>query len=156
MRKTLIFLTLAVLLFALPASSFAKDGYQFNASASGVAGFSQKVSEKIGLFLKFTKTAKAGYLRTLLDKRLAELVWAADKNIDMVEETTSRYSTYAGHYTNFIADKDVAGEKEMAALLFDKHTEILADSQKKFEYDSAWWLSIQHDINTLRILREKI
>lgn len=153
MHKVLAFMFALALFLVIPVFSPAYAEYQFDTKADKVASLPEKVSEKIGLFLKFDKKAKAAYLRKLLDKRLAELVWAADENINMVEETTSRYSTYAGHYVNFINSKDVESEKEMVPAVFDKHKEVLAEKQKKFEYDSAWWLSIQHDINTLDILK---
>ena len=40
--------------------------------------------------------------------------------------------------------------------MFEKHKEILGSLRDKFEYDSAWWLSVQHDINTIDIFKDKI
>ncbi|KKU10929.1 MAG: hypothetical protein UX13_C0001G0020 [Candidatus Woesebacteria bacterium GW2011_GWB1_45_5] len=142
-------------LLSSPSSVLAE--YDFNTTVQGKSSVWGRVGEKAGLFLKFSKNSKAVYWRKLLDIRLAELKYSVeDDKIDFVEETASRYSTYLGHYTNYLAKKNLTGEKDITLSMFAKHQGILSSLRDKFEYDSAWWLSIQHDINTIDILKAKL
>src|SRR3990167_8416016 len=65
-----------------------------------VAGKFEKLKEKVTLLFKIGRASKTDYLQYLTDKRLAELTFVIGaKQIDDVEPTASRYSTYLGNLT---------------------------------------------------------
>ncbi len=122
-----------------------------------VATSFEKLKEKITLFLKFDKKNKVDYYEYLAEKRLAEIAYAVESNnIDLVEPTASRYSTYIGILTSFVDKNKVTDKKDDLVKMFEKHDRVLTDLQKKFKFESGWWLAIQHDINNTRIFSDKI
>lgn len=121
-----------------------------------IAGKIEKVKEKLSLFLKFNKVAKVDYYQYLSEKRLAELVYAVENDVNSLEQTASRYSTYIGTLTNYVLANKITGEKQDLVSMFERHTRIIESLQKKFEFESGWWLAIQHDINSLGIFKDKI
>lgn len=122
-----------------------------------VASRTEKLKEKVILFLKFDKSKKADYYKYLTEKRLAELVFVVEAgSIDFVEETASRYATYLGQLTNFVRENKLSSKKEDLNRMYDDHTIIISEIQKKFEYDSGWWLAIKHDLNTILVLKDQI
>ena len=157
LKKTFFKIVCFLLFFTITSTVLASSDYNFNISLNKRVGYVGKVKEKIGLFLKFSSTSKAKYWRKLIDTRLAEIIYVVD--VDMigdVEETTSRYSTYLGHYTNYLEKKNLTSQREISLAMFEKHKEILGILRDNFEYDSAWWLLIQHDINTIDIFKGKV
>ena len=142
---------------ALPV--FGNDGsdYSFDTKVSGKAGVFAKLFERVNLIFRFGSESKARYWQKLTDIRLAELKMVVDEgNNDWVEETSSRYSTYLGRYSEFVIKKQVKSQKETILKQFESHSEILAVLRDKYKYDSAWWLMIQHDINTIDIFKNRI
>ncbi len=122
-----------------------------------VASKTEKLKEKITLLLKFDKSKKADYYKYLTEKRLAELIYVVkSENIDLVEETASRYATYIGQLTNFIRENKLSSKKNDLNEMYNDHTLRISEIQKKFKYDSGWWLAIQHDLNTILILKDQI
>lgn len=117
----------------------------------------EKLKEKITLFLKFDKKAKVDYYQYLAEKRLSEVYYVIEKNdIDMVEPTASRYSTYIGILTSFLDKNKITDKKDDLVKMLEKHDHILTDLQKKFKFESGWWLALQNDINNTHIFSEKI
>lgn len=122
-----------------------------------LAGRFEKLQEKLTLFFKFNKKDKVRYYQYLSEKRLAELYYVIQTSqIDSVEETASRYSTYIGTLTNFMVSKNVKEDKDSLINMFDRHIKIIEGLQKKFKFESGWWLAIQHDINSAKLFSDKI
>lgn len=122
-----------------------------------VAGGLEKVMEKVTLFLKFNKEAKTDYYQYLLEKRLAEISYVIGaNNIDMVEPTASRYTTYIGVMADYMIANKVSDKKDQVTAEFGRHRKVLMDLQGKFKHDSGWWLAIQHDINSTNDFTEKL
>ena len=59
-------------------------------------------------------------------------------------------------FINYVVENRVTELKSELNSMFDKHNSIIGELQKKFKFESAWWLVLQHDINTISILREKV
>lgn len=155
MRGFLLSIAILTLVFQSQVSSaFAQEAPSLQ--VNHIAGGLEKIVEKLTLFVKFNKSDKLDYQEYLLEKRLAELKFAVENDIDLVEETASRYSTYAGSLTNFIVSNEIENEKKRILETFDKHSSIISSLRDKFGFESGWWLAIQHDVNTIEILREKI
>lgn len=121
------------------------------------AGFFEKVGEKLGLFLNFDREKKVSYFARLTNKRLGELKYVIEtKNYDGVEVSSSRYSTYVLSFAD-LAVANLANDKRAAYI-------GMLESQKKeaerlrdvFAFESGWWLSLSHSVNSAQIVREKI
>ena len=144
------------LLVSISGVIFASD-YQFNTVVSRKAGVVAKVIERINLMTRFSVESKARYWQKLTDIRLAELKMEVDENnVDLIEETASRYSTYLGNYSEFVMSRKIESQKDTILAQFESHTDILTKLRDKFEYDSGWWLMIQHDINTIKIFKDRL
>ncbi len=95
----LLFLfTFSVPITAQESTSDAKP----NITVDHVAGKIEKLKEKVTLFTKFKKESKVDYYQYLAEKRLAELSYAVEKDINLVEPTASRYGTYIGIMTSYM------------------------------------------------------
>ena len=81
---------------------------------------------------------------------------AENSELGVFEETSSRYATYVGRYTEYIVTKKLSGQKESTNQMFNKHKEILTPFLYKYDYNSAWWLLLQQDIDTINIFQKKI
>lgn len=122
-----------------------------------VAGFFEKINEKITLFFKFDKENKTDFYQKLLEKRLAELEFVIKNGQgDLIEETSSRYSAYLGTTADFIFTNKLTSKKDALLKMFDNHTKIIETLQSHFEFESGWWLLLQHNINSINIFRDKI
>jgi len=138
-RSFAVFFSLILFIAFSPISVFASSD---NKRASDL----DKVFEKIGLFM-----------RSLIDKRLFEMGSVAENSeLGVFEETSSRYATYVGRYTEYIVTKKLSGQKESTNQMFNKHKEILTPFLYKYDYNSAWWLLLQQDIDTINIFQKKI
>ena len=158
LSKTVTALSVFFILVVFVTSAvIAGSNYEFKTKVDHRASFWEKVSEKINLFTKFNKVGKAKYWRELIDTRFAEIKYAVDgSRLGDIEDMTSRYSTYLGYYSEFLIKNNLSSEKEITLSMFGKHSEILKGLQQKYEFDSAWWMLIEHDINTLVIFKDKI
>lgn len=117
-----------------------------------VATTTDKLQERLLLMLKFSKQAKANYYQYLVEKRLAELTYVIEnKNVNLVEELASRYSTYVGVLAQYVATNKITTKNKDLLAMFDKHAYLISELQKNFPFESGWWLAIQHDINSLKL-----
>ena len=90
-------------------------------------------------------------------KRHAELVYIIENDqIDLLEPTASRYATSLGTLTNYIIKNKITDDRGILINMLDEHAKIIQNLQTKFEYDSGWWLALQHDINYAGIYKEKL
>lgn len=117
----------------------------------------EKIQEKFTLLFKFSKQKKADYHQYLAEKRFAEFNYAVNNDkYDLIEETSSRYATYLGRLSEYVLKKNIKSNKESLLLMYDNHIKIITELQKKYKYDSAWWLLSQHGINVAKEFSSKI
>lgn len=122
-----------------------------------VAGFFEKLGERINSFFKFSGSVKADYYTHLTKKRFGELKYVIDSGQgEKIEEVSSRYSTYAGVLTQHVVSKKIADKKDEILKMFNTQSEILKEYAEKFPYESGFWILIQHDINALNIYSEQL
>lgn len=122
-----------------------------------VAGLFEKISEKISLMLKFNQEDKADYYQELLDKRLAEIEFVTENGQgDLIEETSSRYATYLSTVSDFIISNKINNKKDSVLKTLEEHLKVLESIQSNFEFESGWWILIQHDINLVKDAKNKI
>lgn len=144
-------------LFFVKNISAQQEPAELQVTVDHVAGNFEKLKEKLFLFIRFNKESRARYQQFLVEKRLAELAYVIESDqIDRVEETASRYTTYAGNLANFVEAKKVSGVKKDVLEMYGRHEVIILDLQKNFEFESGWWLAIQHGINSTKIFSDQI
>lgn len=150
LKKIIIFSSIMILVYMFISNTNAvKDR---PVQTTGVANIGQRFLEKTYLFSKFSDNRKAQYIQYLVEKRFAELQHVLDNDQgDLIEETTSRYSTYAGYLVQFIMKNNLVDQKIKVLKMFDSHIEVLEKYLLQQNYNSGFWLLIQHDINYLKI-----
>lgn len=122
-----------------------------------VAGKLERLQERINLILTFSKESKFEKHQKLLNKRLNEIIYVSNNNLlDEFEETTSRYAAYAGRLTDFVANNNLTDKQEAATQLLNEHKKIIQPLIAKQEYESAYWLLLKHDSNSLDSLISRI
>lgn len=122
-----------------------------------VANLRDRVLERIILFFKFNPNSSEEYQSQLAEKRLAELKYVVDSdNWDPIEETSSRYSSYLGRLTKFVLDHRMLNKKDDLLKMYKRHEQVLDQLVKNFEYESGFWLLLQHDINANKIYQQQI
>lgn len=157
MKRPLILILLLAIATGILYLNFTSPDLRSRPNTNHIARL-EKFEEKLILNLKFDRSRKADYYQFLLEKRLAELKFAATNKdqLDYVEETASRYTTYLGYLSDFIIQNKMTNRKDELLQTFSEHTQIIEELQKNYQFDSGWWLAIQHDINTLKIFSDQI
>lgn len=160
MKSTIKYILLLCLFIVLifPKSSSQKSSASDQVvQVSGMANTGSRLGERIILFSKFSKNAKADYRQYLVKKRFGELQYVLDNQLGyFFEETTSRYSTYVGRLTNQIVKDRLVNKKEEVLKMYASHSVILEQYASEQEYDSAFWLLLQHDINYLKLYSDQV
>lgn len=155
-KLTILLLFFVVYFWTIPrieAADEIKPSIQVNHIANNV----EKLQEKITLFFKFDKKDKTKYMEFLSEVRLAELYYGIKSNqLDLLEPSASRYSTYIGNLTNFAMANRVSSEKDELTKMFEQHIKIIEELQSSIPHDSGWWLALQHDINSAKLFKDKI
>ncbi|QQG43499.1 MAG: hypothetical protein HYW45_00580 [Candidatus Daviesbacteria bacterium] len=161
----LIFLTAIIFIFGLVLnnSAYAQESgnSSINIQVNHVAGFFEKIAEKLQLFLKFNNQDKVSYHQNLTEKRLAELKFVinsesyTDKDY-LLEDTTSRYTSYLGVLTDFIINNHLNEKRKDMTALFDRHRKILEGLRDHFPVESGWWLLLDQDVAATKIYSDKL
>lgn len=157
MKRLVLFLFSLFVLFFASGNIALADSPNLKVEVNHIANVFEKLGEKVTLFFKFSKEGKAHYQEYLLEKRLAELKWVVDsKEWDPVEETSSRYATYLGNFSEFVIKNNLKDKKDEVLSTYERHEKVLEELQRNFEYDGGWWLLLQHDRNSTKIFSTKI
>lgn len=122
-----------------------------------VANSRDRIWERVTLFFKFSTNDKADYEKYLVEKRFAELKYAFDNGLgDYIEESSSRYSSYLGRLTELVVKNKMVDKKEEILKMFSIQMPLLEELLASQEYESGFWLLLQHNINYLRLYRDQI
>jgi hypothetical protein len=160
-RIVLVIIFLLITLIVLPNIVLAEKPESFNLTPQktlpGATLYPLKrLKEKIKLRFTFSAKEKIKYGILLLEKRLSELVSLVDKkDATYLENSAQRFAAQAG----FLADLASGGDKEMKESVlsyFEGYKPILEKLRDEYPANSAYWLSIQQDIDSIKILSEKI
>lgn len=157
-RKVLLLLllppTLCVLVFL--TTDVGANGFDIQ-PATHMANFLEKVGERVVGYLRFSKESKASYYLALLDKRMSELAYSVEDNkLDYMEATTSRYSSYLGTTSTFVLNNNLTVYKNPLLELLARHKAYLESINDRFPANSAYWLLIRQDLDTIRIFTDKL
>lgn len=116
----------------------------------------KRLKEKVSFLFKFKHEAKINYSKFLLDKRLSELITLVDQKSDpLITQSSQRYAYQAGITAN-LAEKYTEKYKGMVEEAFSKGKPILEKLRDNYPANSARWLELQQDIDTLNILFSRL
>lgn len=135
---------------SLPTTKINPDKYLFYSF--------KRVFEKGIIFTKFTNNSRADYYRDLTQARMAELKFVVEHNLlSEVQKSTERLSYQIGILSDYIADKsDLAYKKQNISDFLKSYKGSLGELRDKYPANSAYWMLIQHNINSIDINLEKL
>ncbi len=117
----------------------------------------KRLSEKIMVNFYIDPNSKADYYKDLIQNRMAELKYVADKTyLDQVERATQRISYQVGILTDYVAGKKVNSKKPSLIDLYKADKIILEKLRDKYPANSSFWMLVQHVINTIDINLQKL
>ena len=109
------------------------------------------------MFFKFSQKDKINYQQELTEKRLAELKYVIDSDKgDMIEDTSSRYSTCLGNLTEAVVKNKATDKKQELLTMYENHAKVLENLISQMEVESGFWLLLKHDINYIKIYSDQI
>lgn len=116
----------------------------------------KRLWEKGRDIFNFTTGSKKSYTLTLLKIRLSELNYVVDnKLLSEVQSSSERFAYSAGIVADLIK-KSSDDEQKKLIEDFGKYENFLGNLRDKYPANSSFWMLIQHDINSLKILSEKL
>ncbi len=116
----------------------------------------KRIKEKALMKTKISSESKFEYAKILLDKRLSELVSLVDiKEPSLITGSSQRFSYQAGILAD-LNSKLKDSKKDEIKAIFDNDKKILSELRDNYPANSAYWLLIQQNIDTLNILLDKM
>jgi len=116
----------------------------------------KRVKEKALMLIKLTTRSKYKYSKLLLEKRLSELVSLVDsKDPSLITGASQRFSYQAGILSD-LNNKLKTTDKENVKNIFENYKVVLSELRDNYPANSAYWLLIQQNIDTLNILFDKM
>lgn len=113
----------------------------------------KRIWEKLVSFILIFPEAEIRYEIYLLDERFSELDYVANNKIyPKMEESSKRFAFQAGILTEELIRQNNPQEKKNFVIKFNRNLELLLKLRDIFPANSAYWLLLQDDINTLQIL----
>lgn len=103
----------------------------------------------------FSESGRVSFYSSLLKTRLAELDYVTGKKaLSEIEASSQRFAYHAGILTESVIK--TGKEKDNFSKIFGEYGEYLQTLRDRYPANSSYWLLIQHDINTLGILAERL
>ena len=156
MKRIAVILFVFIFVFSFSVGKTYAESLSTKVEVDHIANVFEKLKERITLVFKFSPDDKFAYHQYLAEKRLGELKYALDtKQGNLFEETTSRYSTYLGNFTEFAVANKMSGKKDEMLKMYEEHQKIL-ESFNTFEYETAFWMLMMHDVNAAKIYSTKV
>lgn len=107
--------------------------------------------------LQFSRESKITFYQSQLKTKLAELNFVVEnKLLSEVQQSSERFSYQAGILTNELVKQSKAEDKEKFIREFEQYGKFLDRLRDIYPANSAYWMLIQHDINSLKILSERL
>lgn len=115
----------------------------------------KRIWEKGQERLQFSRQAKINFYQSQLKIRLAELNYVVEnKLLSGVQTSSERFAYTAGILTEVLVRENK--DKEKTIKEFQQMQNFLEKLRDKYPANSSFWMLIQHDINTLNILSERL
>lgn len=159
--KGKIFLLIIFLISIFPTNLFA-EGSSLNLTSESINPGSfyytfKRSWEKIIYTFTFSPKDKVNYDLSLLEKRLSELNYVVkNKVLDEFERSSNRFSYQAGTAVNDLAAANDSSLKDKMKDIFNRYPSYLEKLRDQNQANSSYWLLIQQDIDTLKILSEHL
>lgn len=107
--------------------------------------------------LQFSKESRINFHQSQLKIRLSELNYVVENNLlGEVQQSSERFAYSAGILTDQLVEQNKSGEKEKVILAFEADGKFLEKLRDVYPANTSFWMLIQHDINTLKILSERL
>ncbi|MDP3758740.1 MAG: DUF5667 domain-containing protein [Candidatus Daviesbacteria bacterium] len=115
----------------------------------------KRVLEKGWERLQFGETQKIEFYKSQLKVRLAELNYVVEKKLlSEVQTSSERFAYQAGILTEELVKQNKVADKENLIKEFAQFSPFLDRLRDVYPANSSFWMLIQHDINSLKILSE--
>lgn len=161
----IIFLSVTLILTP-PSLVYAQDSQQLDLPKTTINPGSfyysfKRLWEKGIEKLQFGRQSKINFYQAQLKTKLAELNFVVEnKLLSEVQRSSERFAFQAGTLTDLLI-KQRDEQKDEAAVRktiedFQKYNRFLEGLRDKYPANSSFWMLIQHDINTLKILSERL
>lgn len=116
----------------------------------------KRAVEKGREMIIFSKEGKRSYYNSLLKTRLSELDYVTEKKIlSEIQSSSERFAYQAGILTEEAMQSN-KNDKENLINDYAKYSKFLDVLRDRFPANSSFWMLVQHDINTLDILSNKL
>lgn len=113
--------------------------------------------EKFSLIILFWPQSKLNYENNLLGVRFAEFKKIAeDRELGEFQKASERLSYQAGVLTDQIVKQKNDQDKQQLMDKFSSFSKILPGLRDLYPANSSFWMLVQHNINTLNILSDKL
>lgn len=117
----------------------------------------KRLWEKGLVRLQFSSQSKNTFYESQLRTRLAELKFVVEKNfLSEVQTSSERFAYQAGILSEELIKQNNTSGKENLIKEFAAYGKFLDGLRDKYPANSSFWMLIQHDINTLKILSESL
>ncbi|MBI3103887.1 hypothetical protein HYZ05_03020 [Candidatus Daviesbacteria bacterium] len=117
----------------------------------------KRLWEKAQAKLQFSKQAKINFYQAQLKARLAELNYVIEKKLlSEVQTSSERFAYQAGILTEELIKQNNSTDKENLIKEFEQFSPFLDKLRDVYPANSSFWMLIQHDINSLKILSERL
>lgn len=115
----------------------------------------KRVWEKGSEKLQFDEQSKIVFYESLLNTRLAELNFVVEnKLLSQVQTSSERFAYYAGILTEELIKNNK--DKTKVIKKFEQFSKILEKLRDNYPANTSFWMLVQHDINTLNLLSDKL
>ncbi|MEK7616909.1 MAG: hypothetical protein AAB414_02555 [Patescibacteria group bacterium] len=106
--------------------------------------------------LQFSRQSKINFYQSQLKIKLSELNFVVEKKLlSEVQQASERFAFHAGILTDELI-KQNSKDKEKTIKEFEVYGKFLEKLRDVYPANTSFWMLIQHDINTLKILSERL
>lgn len=105
----------------------------------------------------FSQEGKISLYKSLLKIRLSELKYVVNKKIlSEVQGSSERFAYTAGILAEEVKMQNQTDQKKNLIREFGLYSKFLETLRDKYPANSSFWMLIQHDINSLKILSDSL
>lgn len=106
--------------------------------------------------LQFSKESKINFYDSQLKVKFAELNFVVEnKLLGEVQKSSERFAFQAGILTDELMKQNFK-DKEKFIREFEAYSKFLEKLRDVYPANTSFWMLIQHDINSLKILSERL
>lgn len=156
-RQALLILIIFLIVFQ-PLAIYAEENINLKNEAINPGSFYysfKRLWEKGMEKLQFSQQSRLNYLDSLLETKLSELNYVVEnKLLSEVQGSSERFAYYAG----ILTEELIKGNKDTVKVVkeFEQFSKFLEKLRDNYPANTSFWMLVQHDINTLTILSERL